>query len=430
METWYEATAKKSFAAKALEGEARAEVAIVGGGFAGLTLAWLLAEAGVAATLLEADRVGSGASGRNGGFCSSAWAADDGRVLARVGEAGFRALHGLSREGAEWVRARCAGPAFEGVVLGRGIIGATLVDQAEAMRAKRARIARERGEELAFWGRDELRARVKSPRYHQALYNDGAFHLHPLDYCRALAGEAAARGAALHEGSRMRRLERRGSGWRVETDAGAVNAERVVLCAGGYGGAELGRLRRAWLPITTYIGVTEPLGEMAAEVLDTGAAVSDDRRAGNYYRMLPGGRLMWGRDITAFATRETARIAARVRDEVAWFFPQLAEAKGGAGRIGIDYAWGGVMAYARHMMPYVRPLEEGLWSLTAFGGHGVNTAPAGALAVAEALTGASERWRMFEPFGLAWNGGPFGPFAAEATYRAYQLRDAWRARFG
>jgi gamma-glutamylputrescine oxidase len=426
VETWYEASAKCAFSAPPLEVEAATDVAVVGGGFAGLTLAWLLAGAGVSVALVEAGRVGGGASGRNGGFCSSAWAADDARVEATVGAEAARALHDLSREGAEFVRARCAEPAFSGVVMGEGIIGVTLVDQAGAMQAKRDRIARTRGESLRYLGREKLRAVVKSSRYHEALVNDAAFHLHPLDYCRALAAEAAARGAAIHEASPMRRVARAGAGWRVETDRGALRAERVVLAAGGYGGRELGRLRRAWLPITTYIGVTAPLGDLAAEAIDTGSAIGDDRRAGNYYRMLPGGRLMWGRDITAFGTRSAEKIAASVRREIAYFYPQLA--KGGG--IGIDYAWPGEMAYAGHMMPLIGPLEEGLWSLTAFGGHGVNTAPAGALVVAEALTGTSDRWRMFEPFGLAWNGGPFGPFAAEATYRWYQLRDAWRARFG
>jgi gamma-glutamylputrescine oxidase len=102
-------------------------------------------------------------------------------------------------------------------------------------------------------------------------------------------------------------------------------------------------------------------------------------------------------------------------------YPQLKDVK-------IEAAWSGLMSYARHLMPQIGQLEEGLWYCTAFGGHGMNTTAIGGKVVAEAITGESDRYRLYAPFGLDWNGGPFGRAAVQLTYWAYQAMDAWRER--
>jgi gamma-glutamylputrescine oxidase len=94
----------------------------------------------------------------------------------------------------------------------------------------------------------------------------------------------------------------------------------------------------------------------------------------------------------------------------------------------VEIAWSGLMSYARHLMPQIGRLQPGVWYCTAFGGHGMNTTAIGGKVVAEAIAGDSDRYRLFEPFGLAWNGGPFGRAAAQLTYWTYQAMDAWRER--
>ena len=158
------------------------------------------------------------------------------------------------------------------------------------------------------------------------------------------------------------------------------------------------------LPIATYIMLTEPLGERVREAIRSDAAIGDDRRAGNYYRVLDGGRIGWG-----------SRITTRIDDP-----PDLAETLRCAKPPGRG------MAYARHLMPQIL-LAPDVWYCTAFGGHGMNTASIGGRVVAEGITGDSHRYQLFQPFGLAWNGA-LGRAAVQLTYWSYQARDWWRER--
>ena len=110
--------------------------------------------------------------------------------------------------------------------------------------------------------------------------------------------------------------------------------------------------------------------------------------------------------------------------DLASVYPQLADHQG---EIPVEYSWSGLMGYARHLMPEIGPLDDGLWACTSFGGHGANTAPIGGRLVAEAICSESERWNLFNAYGFPWNGGPLGPYAVESVYRKMQLGDQWRA---
>jgi gamma-glutamylputrescine oxidase len=195
------------------------------------------------------------------------------------------------------------------------------------------------------------------------LFEPAAFHFHPLKYAHGLAEAASAAGVALHEGSPAIALEPRASGWRVRTPAGVVDARSVVLACGGY----LAHLRRrvdaAVLPIATYVMVSEPLGARLAEVLTTPSAVYDTRFAFDYYRPLPDTRLLWGGRISVLDRAPDAVKRLLYRDMLK-VFPQL-------DGVGIEYAWSGLMSYARHQMPQIGQIEPGLWLAQAFGGHGV-----------------------------------------------------------
>jgi gamma-glutamylputrescine oxidase len=154
-----------------------------------------------------------------------------------------------------------------------------------------------------------------------------------------------------------------------------------------------------------------------AGAIRTQAAVLDDRRAGDYYRVVDGGsRILWGGRITT-QTSDPRDIAALLRREMVATYPQLAGLK-------VEVAWSGLMSYARHLMPQIGCLQPGIWYCTAFGGHGMNTTAIGGTVVAEGIAGDSDRYRLFAPFGLAWNGGPLGKAAAQVTYWAYQAADA------
>ena len=398
-----------------------AEVCIVGGGLAGLNAALELARAGRTVAVLEARRVAWGASGRNGGFVSPAWSAGHNLIAARAGPDAAKSLHRLSIEGAEMVRENLAVLGVEGAAVVPGLISVARFEQTRVLEAERDWLEREFAYPTEVWTRERVREALRSDCYHQGLYKPRAFHLDPLTYSRALMAEIERLGGMIYEESPASGLERRAGGWRVATAAGAVTASDVLLATGGYTGKLDGRLHRAFLPVATYVMLTAADPELIATAVRTPLAVGDQRRAGDYYRLVDDGRrLLWGGKITT-STAEPRRLAELIRRAMAATYPQLAGLE-------VELAWSGLMAYARHLMPQVGPIEPGLWCCTAFGGHGLNTTAIGGRVVAEAIAGASDRWRLFAPFRLTWNGGLVGKAAVQATYWALQAQDAWNER--
>ena len=181
------------------------------------------------------------------------------------------------------------------------------------------------------------------------------------------------------------------------------------------------QLNRAFLPIATYVMTTCQAPDLIATAIHTSSAIGDDRRAGDYYRLVDGGkRILWGGKITT-RTTEPRALGKLLHRTMTQTYPQLAELE-------IDAVWSGLMSYARHRMPQIGTLRSGLWHCTAFGGHGLNTTAIGGRVVAEAILGQSQRSQQFAPFALNWTGGLIGKAAVQLTYWQYQAMDAWRER--
>lgn len=421
VDTWYARTLADPDTRHApLAGAAETEVAVVGGGLAGLSTALELARRGRAVTLLEAQRVGWGASGRNGGSVSPAYSAGADQIRRHVSESHYQSLYRLSMEGVEIIRDNIAAL---GITEAHKVDGRLRVLRHEGTEELQRWCDEQRsvfGREVSVLSRAQVRERLVSDVYFQGIDDPGSFHFHPLNYARALARECVRLGVRIHEGSAVNAAALAGPVKRLATAQGTLEAAQVVLATGGYTEGVVPRLRRAMLPIATYIMLTEPLGERVREAIRTDAAIGDTRRAGNYYRVLPGGRIGWGSRITTRIS-DPPDLAESLRRELLSVYPQLQGLR-------VDAAWSGRMAYARHLMPQIGRLGEGVWYCTAFGGHGMNTTSIGGRVVAEGITGESERYRLFEPFGLAWNGGPFGTAAVQLTYWSYQARDWLRER--
>jgi glycine/D-amino acid oxidase-like deaminating enzyme len=264
-----------------------------------------------------------------------------------------------------------------------------------------------------------VRALLATERYHQALHDPQGFHIHPLNLALVLAADLERRGGRVHEVTEARSLERQGTEWRLRTAMGEIAARHVVLA----GNADLGRVHRlagAVLPVATYVAVTARLGPQLGEAIRWRGAIGDTRRAGDYYRIVDGDRLLWGGRITT-DTREPKRLRAMMRADILATYPQL-------GDVAIDYAWPGLMGYALHKMPQVGEIEPGLWACTAFGGHGVAQTAAGADAVAAGIAREDDRWRLFAPFGTGWAGGALGRAATQLVYWQLQASDWWDER--
>ena len=419
VETYYSPASVAQGTRPPLTGQVEADVCVVGGGLAGLTAALELARRGRRVCVVEAERIAWGASGRNGGFVSPGYSASHQTIARQVGPDDAKSLHRLSIEGAQAVAANLQALEVGDAHRVDGILSTSRYEATAELMARRDWLEREFDYRLEFRAREQVQEALVSSCYYQGLYNPQGFHIHPLNYARALAREIERLGGILFEGSPARGLARQGAVHVVATGDGLVRAKDVVIASGGYTGLLAPKLRRSYLPIATYVMLTKPDKALIASAIRTSAAIGDGRRAGDYYRLVDGGdRILWGGKITT-RTTEPRRLAPLLHQTMVSTYPQLAALE-------VDMAWSGLMAYARHLMPQIGRLEDGVWYCTAFGGHGLNTTAIGGQVVAEAITGASDRYRLFAPFGLTWNGGLAGRGAVQAAYWAMQAMDRVR----
>ena len=412
--SWYAATRDPRLDQPGLSGRVEADVAVVGGGFAGLHTARLLAKRGFRVVLVERRRIAWAASGRNGGFVGAGYAIRTGALIERLGLDHARQLYAQSQRGVMTVSAAIEELGRPNIRMGTGKLTVARTDQGPDFAERTWALAEKLGAGFEPWESARVRERLETTRYHQAIHDPQAFHIHPLNLALALAADIERHGGKVHEQTEAVGLSRQGS-WHVRTAAGEIAARHVVLA----GNADLGRVHRriarAVLPIATYVAVTARLGPRLAQAIRWRGAISDTRRAGDYYRVVDGDRLLWGGRITT-GTREPPRLQAMMRRDILSVYPQL-------GDVAIEYAWPGLMGYAPHMMPQVGEIEPGLWICSAFGGHGVAQTAAGADAVAAGIAGEDDRWRLFAPFGTGWAGGPFGRAATQLVYWKMQASD-------
>lgn len=418
MATWYEATESRGATRPALAGTHETDVCVIGGGLAGLTAALELARRGVSVVLLEAHRLAWAASGCNGGFVSNGFAQGNGEIENRVGREASRALYELSRHGTEYVRREIA-EADPSIKMGEGWLGALRHDGGSAKEDEVLAAMRDYGQEKQALSVAETRALLASERYFQSSLDPTAFHMHPLRYALMLAAKLEAVGGRVFENTRAISVSRNGARHVVRTVDGSVTAAQVVYCVSSLDRTIHHPTGRAVLPVATYIAVTEPLRQ---DAIRTTHAVSDSRRAGNYFRLIDEGRILWGGAITTKVS-EPARLGEHMKRDMLKVFPQLGNPK-------IDYAWVGLMGYARHMMPLIGGDGAGQWWATAFGGHGMNTTAMGGILIARAIAAGDDEYRRFAPFAPVWAGGPFGRAGVQAAYWFMQWKDARDERRG
>lgn len=379
----YAATRDPSPERPPLRGEVRADVAVVGGGYTGLSAALHLAEAGRRVVLLEAHRAGFGASGRNGGQLGSGQRLDVAAMETAFGRAAARRLWDMGEEAKALTRrlaARAGVPVHDGIAHAART-GAEVRDAHE----NAGRLARDYGYDLVQpLDREGLRALVPSDRFIGGDIDHGAGHLHPLNLALGLARLAEAAGAVIHEETLVTRLAHGTAAGKsvVETEAGRVICDQVILAANGYlGGLDRGMAARV-MPINNYIIATEPLGARAAQVLTRDIAVHDTQFVVNYWRLSPDGRLLFGGGET-LGYRFPRDIAAVVRRPMLAIYPGLRD-------VAITHAWGGTLAITRNRMPcFMRPAPNCL-AAGGYSGHGVALATLAGKLMAQAVAGQAE----------------------------------------
>jgi gamma-glutamylputrescine oxidase len=409
--TWYEATAMRGKTREALRSTVKADVCVIGGGLAGLTTALELARRNKRVVLLEAKKLAWAASGRNGGFVSDGFAESIANVQKRVGLDAARALYSLSKRGTEYVANEIA-TGDPSIKMGEGWMVALRHRDNGDFRSYCETMQRNYREDLQFLTVEQTREKLNSERYFESKYDASALHFHPLRYALMLAGKAEAGGATLFENSAALSVEKQDGEWRIKTAGGGVKAQHVVHCVSSLDRKIHAASGRAVLPVATYIAVTQPLQQNA---IRTPAAISDNRRAGNYYRLIDEGRILWGGDITTRLS-EPFRLAERMKRDMLSTYPQLGNPR-------IDYSWAGLMGYALHKMPLIGRDTQGHWYATAFGGHGMNTTAMAGQLIARAIADGDDDYQRFAAFAPSWAGGQLGRIGVQTSYWWMQLRD-------
>ncbi len=392
--SYWEATAPPlGVAAAPLDGERRCEVAIVGGGYTGLSAALHLArEHGIDCAVLEAGPIGWGASGRNGGFCVlGSGKRSLGELARRYGAEEARRFHQLQRAAIALVEDLARDEGIDLEATGRGeLLVAHRPARLAALRRQADETEAITGERWPLLSRAELQERhVRMEEAAGALAVPHGFGLHPLRFVRGLAAAAARHDAILHSGTDVVELRREGDGYRLRTARGSLRARRVLIATNGFYREGLTRrLDGCLLPALSSIVVTRPLSaaERAAQGWRAPLLLADTRTLLFYIRLLRDGRLLFGaRGGTDAAPAAFARRIAWMRRRLAGRFPAWAGVE-------VDHAWWGLVCLAYDRVPHLGPLDEGraLWFAGAYHGGGVAMATALGRVAAARLAGARD----------------------------------------
>jgi gamma-glutamylputrescine oxidase len=366
-----------------LDGSRKADVCIVGGGFTGLSAAIHLAEAGADVVLVEADRIASGASGRNGGQIHSGLRRDVIWLEERFGLQRARRFWSLSEEAKALIR---------GLIVRFQIVcdlrpGVFEVQHKTSLMPEAAELVRVLNERFAYGqarllDRDEAAAALGSTRFAGAIRDGGGGHLDPYRFALGLARAAATLGAALHETTPAIELER-AAGPIVRTPTGDVRADRVIVATDGRSGRFEKATRRRMVGINSFVLVTEPLGAAGEAVLPGNESAADSRFVVRYWRKTADGRLVFGGGESS-AGYIPADIVSFVRPHLLEVYPNLAT-------VPIAHGWGGIVSVTAPRLPFVGEIAPSVWAAGGYSGQGVALAPFLGKLLAEKLLGQSER---------------------------------------
>ncbi|HEV7632608.1 MAG TPA: FAD-binding oxidoreductase [Steroidobacteraceae bacterium] len=385
---WYWAALPEPPSRPALAGAAQADVCVVGAGIAGCSAALHLAERGYRVIVLEDHQVGWGASGRSGAQAIFGVAAPQDKLETLLGAVDARRIWDMSVEALDLLRE----------LMQRHAIDCDYVhgQMHVAIKPRQAR-------ELASWqqelgvrygygstkllDRSATREFVASDRYIAGLHDSNSGHLQPLKYVRGLATAAEALGCVIHEGSRALRY-RRGAAIEVQTAQGSVSCRHLLLAGNAWLGQTAPPLARRIMGVGTYIVATEVLGhERAQALLPQNTAVTDINWVLDYFRRSTDHRLLFGGRVS-YSGLDPFNTAEATRRRMVAVFPQLQE-------VAIEHAWGGYVDITLNRAPDFGRLEQEVYYLQGFSGHGIALTGLAGKLVAEAIAGSAERFDVF-----------------------------------
>lgn len=427
-ESYYAASAVGMIEYAPITGPEHCEVCVIGGGFTGLSTALNLAEKGYDVVLIEANRIGWGASGRNGGQMGSGLNWSQTELEKTFGAEPARALWNLCEMAKQEIQGRIARHQIP-CDFKHGVLGAAFTRKFERIYRNQVSHLRDRygHRSVRFIERDEMRHMMGTDKYWAGMLDSSSGHLHPLNYAIGLASAANKAKVRIFENSLVASYVPGRDCYHVKTSNGSIiHTKIIVFACNAYIGNVARKISRTIMPFVSCVVATEPLEEkVACSINRDNVAVYDSRFCLDYYRLSADRRLLFGGAEKYFPTTDIGGIERAVRPRILHLYPKLKD-------IRIDYAWGGHIAVTRSRLPSVGRIDGDVYYAQGFSGHGVALTNIVGKILAEMISGTAEEFDLFasiphKPF----PGGQYLRWPAHVlTMLSLSLIDRLNARLG
>jgi len=388
--SYYAATAPRGPGHAALDAAVECDVAVVGGGLAGLSAAIELAQRGFQVVVLEAQQVGWGASGRNGGQVIAGLACDQSVIEEQLGDTASRAVWDMTMEALRLIHERMNRFEIDCDWRSGFLSVAVNARKAKALQTWQAHMQRAYGYDTQWIAPADMPRWIASARFHSGVHDPLGGHLHPLKYSLGLARAAAELGVQIYEGSAVLSMEP-GSTVTLRTARGKVRASNVLLAGNVYLHGVAPLLEKRIMPVGTYIVASEPLApDLARSLIPSGSAVCDTNFVLDYFRPTVDHRMLYGGRVS-YSTATPMNLAASMQRRMATTFPQLSGTE-------VEFAWGGFVDISMNRAPDFGRLpgaQSNVYYLQGFSGHGLALTGLAGRLVAEAIAGDAERFDTF-----------------------------------
>ena len=389
--SYYEASVQRESVRVPLTGALQADALVVGAGYAGLSAAIELAQRGLSVVVLEADRIGSGASGRNGGQAIVGYASGQQPYVEQLGRADARRAWDMSMESIRLLDGHIEKHHIKCDRVHGYLHLADSPRKARALQADMQELHDDYGFQSQLYTGDEVRHHIESPRYCAAAFEPTSGHLHPLKLAMGLAAAARSLGVKIYEHSPVTAIQR-GDKLVASTATGSVTARFGVLAGnctlGEYGPRVAPELTPRIMPVGTYMIATAPLDPaLCQRLIPSNASACDNNFVLDYFRFSADHRMLFGGRVS-YTTGTPARLKEVMRRRMVQVFPALSDAV-------VEFVWGGFVDISMNRAPDFGRLGSNLYYLQGFSGHGVAATVLGGRLVAEAVAGQAERFDVF-----------------------------------
>ncbi|MDC8786875.1 NAD(P)/FAD-dependent oxidoreductase [Roseateles koreensis] len=392
-DSYYLATSRRETSHEPLQQTIHVDVAIVGGGLAGLSAAIELAQQGRSVAILEAGQVGGGASGRNGGQLIHGLACDQETIEQQLGLADARRVWAMTLEALDIVQERCTTHQIDADRQGGFLSLATTPGKAAQLQKWQQRMAEIYDYPMTWIPQAHMADWIESPRFKAGLHDPRSGHLHPLKYCLGLAAAAKRLGVQIYENTAVTRMDE-GQVLTLHTATGQIRASQALLAGNVYLPERAPKLAHQLsariMPVGTYIVCSEPIEAQRFErLIPSRSAVCDTNFVLDYFRPTPDRRILYGGRVS-YSTRSPRSVKDSMAERLRLSFPQLSD-------VGMEFAWGGFVDITMNRAPDFGRIGQAnnIYYLQGFSGHGLALTGLAGRIVAEAIQGDSERFDVF-----------------------------------